>query len=492
MTVKPTKIRREVMADLQVTLTTGEKSMLQETAVVAFNSSLRGELLRSGEAGYDEARTLWNAMIDRHPAIIARCSGTGDVIRSIKFARKHNLLASIRGGGHNIAGKATCDGGLMIDLSLMKGIRVDPVHRTVRVGPGATLGDVDHETQAFGLATPVGINSTTGIAGLTLGGGFGWLSRKHGLTADNLLSADMVTVDGELITADEQSNSDLLWGLRGGGGNFGIVTSFQFRLHPVGPEVLAGLIVHRFEDAAEVLQQYRDFVTQAPDELTCWAVLRKAPPLPFLPKEIHGKKILIIALLHAGSIEEGERLVTPLRSYGNPIADVVMPHQFTAFQQAFDPLLTPGARNYWKSHNFSELSDRAIDTVLEYAEKLPTLQSEIFIAHLGGAVNRILPDATAYPHRDANFIMNVHTRWESKAQDKECIAWARAFFDATLPLATGGVYVNFISEDEERIHPAYNVNYERLVALKDKYDPNNFLRINQNINPTGWLARRVA
>jgi FAD/FMN-containing dehydrogenase len=465
-------------------MTTGKDAVLEEAAVEEFKSSLRGELLLAGDSGYDEARALWNAMIDRRPALIARCAGVADVIRSVNLARDHGLLVSVRGGGHNIAGKAASDGGLMIDLSPMNEVRVDPAARTARVGPGATLGDVDHETQAFGLATPLGINSTTGIAGLTLGGGFGWLSRKYGFTVDNLLAADVVTANGELVTASETDNSDLFWGIRGGGGNFGIVTSFQFQLHPIGPEVLSGLIVYRFEDAGNVLRHYRSFVAQAPDDLSCWAVLRKAPPLPFLPEEVHGTEVLIIAVLHAGDMKEGERLLRPLREYGDPIADVVMPHPYAGFQQAFDPLLTPGARNYWKSHNFSELSDGAIETILEYVGRLPTPQCEIFVAQLGGAASRIAADATAYPHRDAAFVLNVHTRWEDAAQDEECVAWAREFADATTPLATGGVYVNFISEGEERVRAAYGANYDRLVELKNRYDPTNLFRLNQNIKPT--------
>ncbi|MFQ5916109.1 MAG: FAD-binding oxidoreductase [Nitrospinota bacterium] len=472
------------MSDLRVTTTTGKDVVLEEATVEEFKSSLRGELLLAEDPDYDDARALWNAMIDRRPALIARSAGAADVIRSVKLASDHGLLVSVRGGGHNIAGNAVCDGGLMIDLSPMNGVRVDSAARTAWVDPGATLGDVDHETQAFGLATPLGINSTTGVAGLTLGGGFGWLSRKHGLTVDNLLSADVVTADGELVTASERDNPDLFWGVRGGGGNFGIVTSFQFQLHPVGPEVLSGLIVHRFEDAGEVLRYYRSFVAQAPDDLACWAVLRKAPPLPFLAEEVHGTEILVIAVLHAGDMKEGERLLQPLREFGDPIADVVTPHPYAVFQQAFDPLLTPGVRNYWKSHNFSELSDGAIETILEYAGRLPSPYSEIFVAHLGGAANRVAPDVTAYPHRDVTFVLNVHTRWEDAAQDEECVAWAREFFDATTPFATGGVYVNFISEGEERVRAAYGVNYDRMVELKSKYDPTNLFHMNQNIKPT--------
>ncbi len=472
------------MGAIRIATSNGTEIVLEEAAVENFRSKLRGGLLLEGEPGYDETRALWNGMIDRRPAIIARCMGTADVIESVKTARKHGLLVSVRGAGHNIAGKASCDRGLMIDLSGMRDVYVDPVARTARVRPGATLGDVDHETQGFGLATPVGINSTTGIAGLTLGGGFGWLTRKHGLAVDNLLSADVVTAEGELITASKAENPDLFWGIRGGGGNLGIVTSFLYQLHPVGPEVLAGLVVHRYEDAAEVLRYYREFVAGAPDDLCCWAVLRKAPPLPFLAEKYHGSEVLILAVLYAGDMTEGEKLLQPLREFGRPIADAIMPHDFIAFQSAFDPLLTPGARNYWKSHNFSELSDEALGLIVEYSGRLPTSQSEIFVAHLGGAANRVASDATAYPHRDVNFVLNVHTRWEKEDLDNECVAWAREFFDKTKPYATGGVYVNFVSAGDELVRAAYGANYDRMVELKNKYDPTNFFRINQNVKPT--------
>jgi FAD/FMN-containing dehydrogenase len=471
------------MPDLRCISTDGKETVLPGAAVDEFAATILGGVLRKEDPGYNEARTIWNAMIDRRPALIARCRGAADVISAVRFARNHRLLVSVKGAGHNIAGMAVSDGAMMIDLSAMNAVHVDPETRTARVGPGATLRAVDHETQAFGLATPLGINSTTGIAGLTLGGGFGWLSRSLGLTADNLLSADVVTADGKLKRATEKENSDLFWAIRGGSGNFGIVTSFLFRLHPVGPQVLAGLIVHPFADAQKVFRFYREFVAGAPDKLTCWMVLRKAPPLPFLPKEIHGKEIVVLAIVYAGDIKEGERLLEPLRKFGRPIADVVGPAPLAGFQQAFDPLLTPGARNYWKSHNFKELPDGAMETIIEYASKLPTPLSEIFVGHLGGAVNRIPRGATAYPHRDTIFVLNVHTRWEDKGHDTMCVEWARKFADATARFATGGVYVNFISEGEQRVPAAFGENYQRLEKVKKAYDPDNFFRVNQNIKP---------
>lgn len=454
-------------------------------ALTNLRATLRGTMCLPGEAGYDDARTIWNAMVERKPAIIVRAAGAADVMSAVTFAREHELLLAVRGGGHNIAGNAVCDGGLMLDLSPMKSVRVDPAAHTARVEPGVTLGEFDREAQAFGLATPLGINSTTGVAGITLGGGFGWISRRYGLTVDNLLSVDVVTADGRLLRASEGENADLFWALRGGGGNFGVVTSFEYRLHAVAPEVVAGLIVHPFAQAKDLLEGYRNFVASAPNEVTVWVVLRKAPPLPFLPAEVHGKEILVFAVCAVGDMQAAEKAVKPLRSLGKPIADVVGPHPFVGWQTAFDPLLTPGARNYWKSHDFKTLDDGLIETMLDAVGKLPTPECEIFLGHLGGAVNRIPADATAYPHRDVNFILNVHTRWRDPAQDKECVAWARQLFDAAAPFATGGVYVNFMPEDEAQRVPkgAYGANYERLAQLKGTYDPGNLFRMNQNIQP---------
>jgi FAD/FMN-containing dehydrogenase len=406
------------------------------------------------------------------------------VMNSVAFARDNDLLVSMRGGGHNIAGKAVCDGGLMIDLSGMKSVRIDPVSRHAYVGPGATLGDFDHEAQAFSLATPTGINSTTGIAGLTLGGGFGWLSRKYGLTADNLISAEVITADGKRVVASRNEHDDLFWAICGGGGNFGIVTMFEFQLHPVGPELLTGLVVYPIDQAGSALRQYRTFAEQAPDDLTVWAVLRHAPPLPFLPEEVHGKEVVIFAFLHAGDIEEGKKQIEPVRHFGAAYGEHIGPTPFAAWQQAFDPLLTPGARNYWKSHNFKALNDSAVDTILEYVNKLPSPHCEIFIAQMGGQTSRLASDATAYMERDAKFVMNVHARWETPEEDDVCISWARAFFDATAPHATGGAYVNFMTDEEAgRVAAVYGPNLERLSQIKKQYDPDNFFRVNQNIKP---------
>ena len=479
------------MTEIRLASPQGGGIVVGSDALATFRETLRGKVCLPDEAGYDEARTIWNAMIDRHPGAAVRCKGAADIMRAVTFAREHGVVLAVRAGGHNIAGNAVCEGGLLLDLSLMRGVRVDPYHCTARVEPGATLGDFDREAQAFGLATPLGINSTTGVAGLTLGGGFGWLSRKFGLTVDNLISADVVTADGTLVQASATENADLFWALRGGGGNFGVVSSFEFRLRPVGPMVLSGLIVHPFARARELLAGYREAAAKAPDELTQWVILRKAPPLPFLPADVHGEEILVFAVCYVGDERDGNRALEPLRALGEPIADVIGMQPFTGWQSAFDPLLTPGAYNYWKSHNFVELDDGLLDVLVSQAASLPTEECEIFIGHLGGAANRVAPDAMAYPHRNANFVMNVHTRWREAADTERSIDWARKLFAETAPYATGGVYVNFMPEDEtDRVSSAYGTNYARLAALKSEYDPGNLFRLNQNVQPSA--AQRPA
>jgi FAD/FMN-containing dehydrogenase len=450
-----------------------------------FKAHFRGEVLLPDDASYDEVRRIWNAMIDRRPSMIARCKSPEDVIHAVKFSRKHNLLVSIRGGGHNIAGNAVCDDGLMIDLSLMKNIKVDPDARRATVEPGCTLADFDAAAQSHGLATPLGINSTTGVAGLTLGGGFGWLSRKYGMTIDNLLSADVVSADGRLVHADETENDDLFWGLRGGGGNFGIVTSFEFQLHPVGPNLLSGLIVFPFDQAKSVLTQFARFTETMPDELNIWMVTRKSPPLPFLPEAVHGKEIVVLALCYAGDPAEGEKLIAPLRTFGTAHGELIGVQPYTSWQQTFDPLLIKGARNYWKSHNFFQLSEGVIDTIIEFAGRLPSNQCEIFIGTIGAQTTRVAPEAMAYSSRNANYVMNVHGRWETAEEDEQGIAWAREFFARSKPFASSGAYINFLTQEEtDRIAFAYGSSYKRLVALKNKYDPTNHFRMNQNIKPT--------
>lgn len=480
------------MTDMTIMTLDGTRRTVPADDIAALDASLAGECLTPGTDGYEEARTIWNAMIDKRPDLVVRCKSAADVMKAMRFARANALLIAVRAGGHNIAGKAVCDGGLLVDLSNMRSVRVDRASRTAWVEPGATLADFDRETQAYGLTTPVGINSTTGIAGLTLGGGFGWTSRKFGMTVDNLVAADVVTADGNMVRASAQENPDLFWALRGGGGNFGIVTGFEYRLHALGPEVMSGLVVHPFADAPQVLRQYREIVASAPDEMTAWVVLRKAPPLPFLPQEWHGKEVMVLAACYAGPMADGEKALAALRKIGKPIVDVISPHPFAGWQQAFDPLLTPGARNYWKSHDFKALPNELIDTLVDHVGRLPSPECEVFIGNLGGAMGRVAPDATAYAGRGANFVMNVHTRWQDKSEDAKCIAWARDLFAATKPHAMGTVYVNFLSDEGENLEATYGPNYDRLAKIKAKYDPDNVFRVNQNIAPTRSAAGKAA
>lgn len=459
-------------------------NVLNPKKIEALKEHCSGKVIAPGDDDYEDARRIWNATIDRHPGLITRCAATSDVVHAVNFARNNQMLLAVRSGGHNIAGNAMCNDGLVIDLSRMKAAKVDPASRRIIIEAGATLADFDAATQAHGLATPVGINSTTGLAGLTLGGGFGWLSRKYGMTIDNLESVEIVTAAGDVVCAGAEELTDLFWAIRGGGGNFGVVTRFEFRLHPVGPDVLSGLIVYPVSEAKPVLQQYREFISKAPEELSVWTVLRQAPPLPFLPEKVHGKEVIVLALCHAGDPKQGEALIAPLRKLGTPVGEHVGVQPYTAWQQAFDPLLAAGARNYWKSHNFSSLEDGLFDAVIEYIGKLPSPHCEIFFGAIGGATNRLPPDATAYAHRDARFVMNVHGRWEDPVDDQRCIRWARDFFDASAPFAGSGVYVNFLTADEgDRVGAAYGPNYDRLAKVKRKYDPQNLFRMNHNIKP---------
>jgi FAD/FMN-containing dehydrogenase len=454
-------------------------------AIEALKGAIRGQVLQQGDGGYDDARRIWNAMIDRRPEVIVRCAGAADVRRAVNFAREHGWLLAVRGGGHNIAGSAVCDGGLAIDLSPMKSVRIDPHACRAYVEPGVTLGEFDHEAQAFGLATPLGINSTTGVAGLTLGGGFGWLSRRYGMSIDNLVSADVVTADGGLVHADATHDEDLFWAIRGGGGNFGVVTMFEFELHRVGPEVYGGLFVVPLEQGVDALRKYRAAIQVMPDELSVWAVARLAPPLPFLPPQVHGTPVLAFAVCYTGPIDVGESAIEVVRSFGTPCGEHLGPMPYVAWQKAFDPLLAPGSRNYWKSHNFADLPDGLLDAVMAAIARLPSPQCEIFFGQIGGATCRLPPDATAYSSRDAKYVMNVHARWDDPSEDARCIEWARRFFDAAAPFALGSVYVNFLTQEESaRVGMAYGPNYERLGAIKARYDPDNLFRHNQNIRPS--------
>jgi FAD/FMN-containing dehydrogenase len=455
---------------------------VSDSDIQALRGVLRGSVLLPGEAGYDAARAIWNSMIDRRPGMIVQALGAADVMQTVNFARERGVVLAVRGGGHNIAGNAVCEGGVMLDLSRMRSVHVDSTARRARAEGGALLSDVDKEAQAFALAVPVGINSTTGIAGLTLGGGFGWTSRKFGLAIDNLLSAEIVTADGVLRRVDAEQHPDLFWALRGGGGNFGVVTLFEFKLNDLGPQVIAGLLAHPLAEAPALIQEYRRLVAEAPEELTCWLVLRKAPPAPFVPPDWIDKEVLVIALCYAGPMADGEAAVAPFRALGNPIVDLVGPHPFAAWQAAFDALLAPGARNYWKSHDLKDLTETAAGVIVDAVNRLPTSECEVFIGHLGGQIARVAPDATAFARREVEFIVNVHTRWREPAQDAACIAWARELFGALAPHATGSVYVNFMPADEAgRVRDAYGPNYRRLAEVKRRYDPQNLFRLNQNI-----------
>jgi FAD/FMN-containing dehydrogenase len=453
--------------------------MLKPAAVQSLKQNLRGELLEPSDAGYDAARRVWNAMIDRRPALIARCVGAADVAMCVNFAREHNLVISVRGGGHNVAGNAVCDGGLMIDLSRMKSVRVDPVRRTARADPGLTWGEFDRETQAFGLATTGGQISATGIAGLTLGGGWGHLARKHGLVCDNLLSVDLVTASGRLLTASNNEHEDLFWGVRGGGGNFGVATSFEYQLHPVGP-VLAGIVAYPLQKAKEVLKLFREVTSAAPDEFSSGLVLITLPD---------GTPVAGIVACYNGPIEAGERVLKPLRAFGPALVDQIGPIPYTAAQRLIDAFYPPGLQNYWKSSFLKTISDEVIDVMVDYCGRRPTPICHGLIEHqLGGAVSRVPRGATAFPHRDVQYSFMSLGVSADPAEAEKCVQWAREFWEAIEPSSTGGVYVNYLGreldEGAERVKAAYGPpTYERLVALKKKYDPSNLFRLNQNIKP---------
>jgi FAD/FMN-containing dehydrogenase len=456
------------------------------TGFEALRASIRGPVICPGDAGYDEVRTIWNGAIDRRPACIARCSGVADVVQAVSFAREHDMLVAVRSGGHGVAGHALCDGGLVIDLSTMKGIRVDAAARTARAEAGVLWGELDRETQLHGLATVGGIVTHTGIAGLTLGGGIGWLMRKYGATVDNLLSADLVTAGGQVVTASEEDNADLFWAIRGGGGNFGIVTSFEYRLHAVGPTVLAGPIFHPLERAPETLRFYRHFAAAAPEELTTIFELGVAQPLPFLPAEVHGKPILMVGACYAGEPKEGLEVVRALKEFGDPIADMLEPKPYLALQSMFDPFVPHGWHRYWKSVELPPLTDDAIDTLVEHASGQTSPNSYCIVFQLGGAVSRVKESDSAYSQRDAAYNVNINAVWTPEDTGGERhIAWANGFFDAMQPHARGGVYVNFLGDEgTERVRAAYGAErYARLTELKRTYDPTNLFRVNQNIAP---------
>lgn len=449
---------------------------LDDRAVDAFRSHLRGEVLRPGEPRYDDARRVWNAMVDRRPALIARCTSPEDVIAAVRFGREHGMLISVRGGGHNVAGLAVAEGGLMIDCAPMKGIAVDPAKRTARAEAGVLWGEFDAATQAHGLATVGGVVSTTGVAGLTLGGGQGWLTGKHGLSLDNLHAAEVVTADGELVRASAKEHSDLFWALRGAGANFGVVTSFEFSLHAVGPTVLGGMVLHPLSKAREVLCFYREFAAGQPDELTTYAALLTAPD---------GNPVVAMACCYAGPLDKGEQAVAPLRRFGLPVADLIGPMPYTAVQGMIGQAFPAGRRNYWKSTLLREIPDGVIDTVVDFAERVPSPLSAIVFADTHGAYGRVAPDATAYAHRDLPFDLVVLASWTESGDDGRNATWTRGLYEAVRPFAPGGVYVNDLDGDEgqARVREAYGRNYARLAELKKWWDPDNLFRANHNIAP---------
>ena len=465
------------MSERRVLTTKGLERVLDDSVVAKFSAGLRGELLRPDDDGYDGARKVWNGMVDKRPALIARCAGTPDVVACVRFAREHDLLVSVRGGGHNYAGKSVCDGGLMIDLGPMKGTHVDPARRTARAQAGLRLGEFDRETQAFGLATTLGVNTDTGIAGLTLGGGYGWLNGKYGLACDNVLAAEVVTADGRVLTVSAEENEDLYWGIRGAGANLGIVTSFEYRLHPVGP-VLGGMVIYPITKGKQALRSFDDFSRTCPDEVSTAALLLTAPD---------GQAAVALAACYTGPLDHGEKLLKPLRTFAQPLADLIAPQPYTQVQTLFDEAWPPGRRYYNKSSVIRRLSDSAIDMLLIYGHTLPTTVSAVAFQQLHGAASRVGGDDTAFPHRYDHYSIYVHPATDDAGESEKIIQWGRECWAALQPFAERAVYVNALedalAEGEERVREAYGPNFERLVMLKNKYDPTNFFTSNQNIKP---------
>lgn len=456
---------------------------MTDTSIEELTGTVSGEVLRPGDEGFEEARSVWNVRFDRRPAVIVRCRQADDVAAAVDFARNRGLRLAVKGGGHAYAANTVCEGGLLIDLAPMKDIAVDPETKTARVGPGARWGEFDQATQEHGLATTGGTCSAVGVAGFTLGGGTGYLSRKYGMAIDNLLSADVVTADGKLVHASADENPDLFWALRGGGGNFGVVTSFEYRLYEVGPTVLAGQIVHRFEDAGDVLRLYRDYVNQAPDEIQCYAFVLRVPPIPEFPEEFHGQLAIDLVVFHID--KDGEEALRPLLDFGDPILSFVAPQPYTAVQQSFDAGLPAGQRYDSRAHYLAEFSDQAIETFTAQVGDLPGEFTLAYFGAEGGAIGRVDPAATAFPHRGAPYSFHIIAGWTDADRDEEVVAWASEFHQAMAPHATGGVYVNLLGIDEqERVRAAYGDNYDRLVEVKKRWDPENLFRMNHNIEPT--------
>jgi FAD/FMN-containing dehydrogenase len=463
-------------------------SGVPDAAVQGLKSALRGELLRRGDAGYEEARRVYNAMIDRYPALVARCVDVADVVAAVNFAREHRLTLAVRGGGHSGPGLGTCDGGLVIDLGRMRGVRVDPSARTVRVEGGATWGDVDHATHAFGLATPSGFVSTTGVGGLTLGGGLGHLTRAHGLTIDNLLGVDVVLADGRFVKASPAEHPDLFWAVRGGGGNFGVVTSFEYRLHPIDT-VYGGPMLWPIERAADLLRLWRDFILKAPESTNAWFAFLTVPPGPPFPEQWHLKKMCGLVCCYTGPLEKAEAALAPLRALSPPAIDLVGPLPFPALQTLFDPLVPPGLQWYWKADFFRELSDEAIARHVQHGPQMPTMLSTMHIYPIDGAAHRVGKGDTAFSFRDANFAEVILGVDPDPANNERTIGWARDYWQALHPYSAGGGYVNMVmDEGEEQVKAAYRENYARLAEIKARYDPGNLFHVNQNIKPAAKPA----
>jgi FAD binding domain/Berberine and berberine like len=465
-------------------LTPPQQLPLDQRAVDELATRLRGELIGAGDEDYEQHRRVWNGSINRHPALIVRCSGVADVRSAVRFARMHGLLVAVRGGGHSFPGFSVCDGGMVIDLSLMKGIQIDREAQTARVQSGALLGELDRETQRFGLAVTTGIVTHTGVAGLTLGGGLGWIMRKYGLAIDSLLAVDLVTAEGEFVKASATHNADLFWGVRGGGGNFGIVTAFEFRLHPFGPEVVAGPIFWLMQDAAKVLRFYRDWIADCPDELMTIVVQRRVPALPVVPAELVGRHVIAVAACYAGSVEAGAPALHPLKSFGNPVLDLCGPKPYLVHQSMFDPSYPHGWWYYVQSCDVAELSDDVIDIVAEHGRRIVSPITSMGLWQMGGAVARIGENETAFHGRSAGFTFNINGNSETADGFDAERDWARAYWSALSPYHTSA-YVNFLmDEGQERIRQAYGTaKYDQLKTLKRKYDPDNFFRLNQNIQP---------
>ena len=460
----------------QITVDTSRVEHLEDT--------LRGDLLRAGDEGYDEARRLFNAMHDKHPALIARCTGAADVMDAVDFARENGVLLSIRSGGHNVAGTSCCNGGLVIDLSQMRGVRVDPDRRIADVLPGATWADVDRETQAFGLVAPGGVVSTTGVAGLTLGGGVGWVRRKYGMSIDSLLSADLVTAAGDLVHVSEEENQDLFWAIRGGGGNFGVAVSFRFRLHPLGPEVYFAAPMYPIEEARKILPRWRDFCQGLSDEANCFAIFQTLPVTDDFPEEVWNREVLVLAAMYVGPIDEGERVLQPLREMGEPVLDLSGPLPFRELQQAFDWFFPWGERQYWKTATLPALNADAIDTVVDIGSSRSSPRTVSTIWQMGGVLSRVAPDETAYGSREDPWLVNCDSAWSDPAEDDVHVSFTREAWAKLRSISAGGMYLHYGSrETEDQIRAAYGDNYERLVEIKERWDPDNLFRMNQNIAP---------